>query len=183
MNTPQTVLPASGDKAEILRARARVLAKEVETDESAQQPLWRVVEFNLGQQRLAVEAACVREVCPLQDLTPLPHVPPFICGIVNVRGQILTVVDLKRLLNLPDQGLVDRHHVLVVHTERGDIGLLTDGTPVVRMIRRGDVVPALPTLTGIQGEYVLGVTHGLAVLDAVRLLADPKLVVNQEIGD
>src|SRR5262249_13309406 len=127
------------------------------------------------------ETTSVREICPLHDLTPLPHVPPFLCGIVNVRGQILTVVNLRPLLGLADQGLVDRQHVLVVHTERGDVCVLADGSPVIRTWRRGDVLPTLPMLTGIRGEFLLGVTNGLAILDAARLLADPKLVVDETL--
>jgi purine-binding chemotaxis protein CheW len=55
-----------------------------------------VVEFLLAQERYGIATRCVREVLPLVELTPLPGVPPFVLGIANVRGQIVSVLDLKR---------------------------------------------------------------------------------------
>jgi purine-binding chemotaxis protein CheW len=170
------------DNAAILQARARALAREVQADLRTAEG-GEFVEFTAARVRFAAETSQVREVCRLQDLTPVPCTPPFVCGIVNVRGQILTVLDLKRLLDLPDQGLVDRQHVVIVHADGVELGLLADGTPAVRRVRSGDTQPAPPTLTPRRAAYVRGVTpDGLAVLDVARLLADPEIVVHQEIS-
>jgi purine-binding chemotaxis protein CheW len=180
MTANEHPLPATWDKVEILRVRARALAAEIESEDGDGPPPLRIVEFAVGRERLAIETACVREVCPLHDLTPVPHSPPFVCGIVNVRGHILTVLDLRHLLGLPEHGLVDRQHVIVVHSERGDVGLLADGAPIVRTLRQSEILPAPATLTGVRAQYLHGVTTRLAILDVARLLADPKLVVDEE---
>jgi purine-binding chemotaxis protein CheW len=170
------------DRATLLRARARELARPA-ADETQGDDQYEVVEFTVSRQRLSVETAQVREVCRLQELTPVPCTPAFVCGIVNVRGQILTVLDLGRLLDLPDSGLIDRQHVVIVRADGVELGLLADGMPLVRRIRTADVQPSLPTLGGGGSVYLRGVTvDGLALLDTARLLSDPRLVVHQEVA-
>lgn len=171
---------AATGRADVLRARARDLARPAAGDRHREDER-QLVEFVAARQRFAVATAQVREVCRLQDLTPVPCTPSYVCGIVNVRGQILTVLDLRRLLDLPDQGLIDRQHVLIVHADGAELGLLADGTPLVRSVRAADIQPPPPTLAGAGSVYVSGVTaDGLAVLDAARLLADPGIVIHQE---
>jgi purine-binding chemotaxis protein CheW len=66
-----------------------------------------LLEFRLAQERYAVEIRYVREVCGLGDLTPLPCTPPFVLRIVNLRGRVLPVPDLGRILDLVHQDVED----------------------------------------------------------------------------
>src|ERR1700712_5225839 len=94
------------DDERILRERARLLARVPESEPVAGAVL-ELLEFSLAQERYAVENRFVREVCPLKELTPLPCTPPFLLGVVNVRGRILPVLDLKKFFDLPEKGLTD----------------------------------------------------------------------------
>jgi len=173
--------PGSPDDVEILRARARALARPPD-DAPAAATLLDVLEFRLAQERYALEIRYVREVCPLKDLTPLPCTPPFVLGIVNVRGRIVPVIDLKKLFDLPEQGLTDLHRIILVEGHEVEFGLLADATVGVRSIPADTVQSSLPTLTGIRGEYLKGVTADrLVVLDVGRILADPKIIVHEEV--
>ena len=170
----------SPDDAEILRARARALARPPEDAPAA--ALLDVLEFRLAQERYALETRYVREVCPLKDLTPLPCTPPFVLGIVNVRGRIVPVLDPKKFFDLPEQGLTDLHRIIVVEGSEVEFGLLADATVGVRSIPADTLQPSLPTLTGIRSEYLKGVTaERLVVLDVGRILADPKIIVHEEV--
>lgn len=182
MNNDRLEPPQGRTPQEILHARAAALACE---DAQAQivEPGLEVVEFLLAYESYAVETAYVREVCPLHDLTPVPCTPALVCGIVNLRGQILAVLDLKQLFQLPEQGLIDRHHVIVLHTEQREVGILVDAIRGVRVVRQSELQPSPPTLTGLRGEYLRGVTcERLGLLDAVRLLSDERLVVCEEVA-
>jgi len=168
------------DDAEILRARARVLARPPEDAPAAAR--LDVLEFRLAQERYALETRYVREVCPLKDVTPVPRTPPFLLGIVNVRGRILPVLDLKKFFDLPEQGLTDLHRIILVEGHELEFGLLADATVGVRSIPAETLQPSLPTLTGIRGEYLKGVTADrLVVLDVGRILADPRIVVHEDV--
>ncbi len=179
--TPAQRTVASGDDSVILRERARALAHAVDQD-PAPDTLLDVIEFRLAHEHYAVETRFVRDVVALKELTPLPGVPPFVRGIVNVRGQILPLVDLKRLFDLPEHGLTDLHRVIVVRGQGVEIGLLADMSLGVRSVPVGSLQPTLSTLTGIRSDYLKGVTaERLVVLDLDRLLADERLIVNDDV--
>jgi len=170
---------ASQGARRILRERALKLAREPEPEESA--PRLELVEFLLSGERYAIESGFIREVYPLKELTPLPCTPPFVLGIVNIRGKILSVLDLRRFFELSDQGLSDLNKVLVLHQGGMEFGLLADAIVGVRTLKVRELKPTLPTLTEIRGEYLKGVTkERLVVLDAGKLLGDRRLVVHDE---
>jgi purine-binding chemotaxis protein CheW len=177
-----TSTPASPSAArQILRARARVLARPPEQAPAAD-TLLEVLEFRLAQERYAVETRYVREVYPLKDLTPLPCTPPFVLGIVNVRGHILPVLDLKKFFDLPEQGLTDLVRIIVVRGHDLELGLLAEVIVGVRSVPVESLQPSLPTLTGIRSDYLKGVTaERLVVLDLERILEDPKMSVYEEV--
>ncbi len=166
---------------QILRARAQALAR-TPPQAPAAETLLEVLEFHLAQERYAVEVRYVREVLPLKDLTPLPCTPSFVLGIVNVRGRILPVLDLKKFFDLPEKGLTDLHRIILVRDHELELGLLADVVVGVRSIPADSLQPSLPTLTGVRSGYLKGVTAGrLVVLDLARILADPKIIVHEEV--
>jgi len=141
-----------------------------------------LVEFRLAKERYALESRWVQEVCPLKELTPLPCTPPFVLGIVNVRGRILPVLDLKNFFDLPEQGLTDLRRLILVRGDDLELGLLADDIVGVRSLPMDSLQLSLPTLTGIRSDYLKGVTaERLVVLDLARILADPKIIVHDEV--
>lgn len=173
--------PSRPDVQSILRARAQALARTPDRSSIGEATL-ELLEFGLAQERYALETRYVREVYPLKHLTPLPSTPPFVIGIVNVRGRILPVFDLKKFFGLPENGLTDLHRVILVSGHELEFGLLADVSAGVRTIPMSSLQPPLPTLTGIGADYLKGVTaERLIVLDMERILTDPRIIVNEEV--
>jgi purine-binding chemotaxis protein CheW len=165
----------------ILRGRAEALARPPRPVPAAGTML-EVLEFGLASERYAVETRHVEEVHPLRDLTPLPCTPAFIRGIVNVRGRILPVLDLKKFFDLPERGLTDLHRIIVVRGNELEVGLLADVIVGVRALTAGSLQPSLATLTDIRADYLRGVgPDRTVVLDLERILADPKIIVHEEV--
>jgi purine-binding chemotaxis protein CheW len=170
-----------GSAARILRERAVALARAPEAAAAPGASL-ELLEFKLASERYAVETRHVVEVHPLRDLTPLPGTPAFIRGIVNLRGRILPVFDLKKFFDLPEQGLTDLHRIIVVRGNDLELGLLADVVASVRRVRLDSLAPALPTLSEIGAGYLRGVSEErLVVLDLDRILADPRILVDDEV--
>ena len=164
----------------VLEERARALAREPARAEAADEWI-EVVEFTLAHERYAIASEHVREVYPLEELTPLPCTPAFVLGIVNLRGEILSVIDIKKFFDLPEKGLTDLNKVIVLESEDMMFGIVADAIGGVRHILRADIQPSLPTLTGIREDYLQGVTaERVVVLDAGKLLHDEKLIVNEQ---
>jgi purine-binding chemotaxis protein CheW len=170
-----------GGATRILHERAIALARAPPVDSPPGGQL-ELLEFKLANERYAVETRHVVEVHPLRNLTPLPGAPPFIRGIVNLRGRILPVFDLKKFFDLPEQGVTDLHRIIVVRGNDLELGLLADVVAGVRSVAVESLAPPLPTLSEIAAVYLKGVSEErLVVLDLDRILADPKIVVNDEV--
>lgn len=173
--------PTAGETKRVLEERARVLAREPAPAETADEWI-EVLEFTLAHERYAVASEHVREVYPLDELTPLPCTPPFVLGIVNLRGEIFSVIDIKKFFDLPEKGLTDLNKVIVLESEDMVFGIVADAIGGVRNFRLTDLQPSLPTLTGIREDYLQGVTaERVVVLNAGKLLADEKLIVNEQV--
>ena len=171
----------TGRKREILRARAKALATEISAKRSRERVL-EAIEFGLADERYAFEARFVREVCPFETLTPVPCTPRFVRGLVNVRGQILTVLDLKEFFGLSEKGITDLHRIVLIQNDEMQVGVLADFIVGSREIPLDSIQHSLPTLTGIRADYLKGVTgERLVILDAARILADPRIVVHEEV--
>lgn len=173
--------PTPKEKKRILKDRAKSLARQPEKEEDPGKQL-QVVEFLLAHERYAIETAYIREAYPLKELTPLPGTPPFVLGIINVRGQIFSLIDLKKFFELPEKGITDLNKVMIIHTDEMEFGILADDIIGVRPVPFNELQPSLPTLTGIRADYLKGVTkERIVVLDAKRILSDKKIVVHKDV--
>lgn len=172
--------PDAEEAKRILKARAKALARETGKAEAAD--ALELVEFLLAHERYAVESRYVREVYPLENLTPLPCTPAFVLGIVNMRGEILSVIDIKKFFDLPEKGLTDLNKVIVLQSGNMLFGILADAILGVRRIPIAEIQPSLPTLTGIREKYLRGVTpERTVVLDAEKLLTDETIIVQEQV--
>lgn len=172
--------PGPEDAERILKNRAEMLAREPE--EATDGESIEIVEFLLAHERYGIESRSVREVYPIKDYTPLPGTPAFVLGLVNVRGQIISVIDIKRFFGLPDKGIGDLNKVIIIRDDTMEFGILADSILGVRPLMKNEIQPPLPTLTGIREEFIMGVTgERIVVLDAGKLLKDKDIVVHQEI--
>jgi purine-binding chemotaxis protein CheW len=174
---------ASEEIKKILKVRAKELARDGREEKaSAMKESVEIVEFLLGYEKYGIESSYVREIYRLKELTPVPCTPPFVVGIINVRGEIVSVVDMKKFFDLPERGLTDLNKVIIVHDDTMEFGILADSILGVRTISTKEIQPPLPTLTGIHAEYLRGVTkEPTPVLDAAKILASKTLRVHEEI--
>lgn len=174
--------PSLEERRKILRARARLLAAGGKAEAMSPHLLLEVVEFILGPEHYGIESSHIREIHPLSEFTPLPCTPAFVLGLVNVRGQILSIINIKKLFDLPEKGLTDLNKVIIVRADRMEVGILADVIVGVRSIPLEELHPALPTLTGIREEYLKGITKDpLVVLDVENILSDEKILVNEAV--
>jgi len=177
----QVWAPTIHEKQKILEQRAAVLAAEAPLTHLFGEEL-EIIEFSVAHERYGIEASYTKEVYPLRELTPLPSTPPFVLGVVNVRGRILSVLDIKKFFELPDRGLTDLNKVLIVEASGMEVGLLADAVHGVRRIPLATLQGPLPTLTGVRAEYLLGIApERLTVLDVQKVLGDPKIRIHEEI--
>ena len=171
--------PDARQQEERLSERSREWARSLE--EERPDSLIEVLCFSLGEELYAVESQHVVAALPLPQFTPLPGTPPFVLGIVGVRGHIVSVLDLRVFFELPIDGLSDKNYLVVLRSPDMEFGLLADRIRGIRQLRRDSLQGELANLGGIRARYLLGVTpEQMTVLDGARLLADPDLQVRDE---
>lgn len=164
----------------ILKERAQELARipeQAKTDVH----LVELVEFTLGHERYAFPSFAVREVFHLTEITALPSLPPFVLGVTNVRGRIISVIDIRRMLEFGDSGLTNLNRAIILSAAGMEIAVLADDVVGVYASDADTWQTTLPTLTGKRGDYLKGVTHDrVVVFDAERLLTSEDLLVGGE---
>jgi purine-binding chemotaxis protein CheW len=165
----------------ILKERARILARE-RMDQPMPGEQIEFLEFTLAQERYGIETTYIREVAPVAAMTRVPCTPAFVAGIINLRGQILSVIDLRKRFDLAEKGPADLGRVIVLGTEDMLMGVLAATIIGLHAISRQELETSLPTLTGRREQYLKGISRSrVAILDAQKLLSDQDIIVHAEV--
>jgi purine-binding chemotaxis protein CheW len=130
----------------------------------------------VGHLLVGVEVDAVQEVTSTAELTTVPLAPPMVSGLLNLRGQIVTAIDLRRSLQLEERPAGERPISLILRAEGGSIGLLVDAVGDVLNVGEDDFEMPPATLRGHLRELITGaykLDHGLLlVLNTRRIVED-----------
>lgn len=133
----------------------------------------RYLEFYLGKESYAVELLTVKEVITPPETTPIPKAPAHVCGLINLRGLVLTVVDLrKKLTIIPDK---DSSQNAVIILDLGDrmVGVVVDSIQKVLNIKEDQLKP-VPDTEGQASGHLLGI---LQHENKLTMWIDPKMLL------
>lgn len=167
MNTP-----APEDQT-VLEARARALAGETR---ALSRPVSDRISFLLGGTRYGLPLAAVRAVLRLSDYTPVPGADGPLFAVTHHRGDLLPLVDLRRLLGETPAGLPDLAQVVVLGGAEDAVGLLVD--QVEQSAGDGVLLPLPATLPeGVRALFDGVTVEGVQVLNVAGLLKDPRLTL------
>ncbi|MDP1852632.1 MAG: chemotaxis protein CheW [Candidatus Omnitrophota bacterium] len=108
-----------------------------------------VVIFTLGKERFGVDVKNIREVLKIQEISPLPKMPPFIEGVINLRGHIIGVIDLRKLFELKKQVFDKETRIMIVRIKNALVGLIVDSVLEVTSIPE-EAVEAAPPLVNLE---------------------------------
>lgn len=101
-----------------------------------------VVEFELGGERYALDIQLVREIVEMMQITPIPRAPPFISGVINLRGEITNIMNLNTLLGLANQEIRDNQKIIVLVPEAAggsNVGIIVDDVSSVMQVPEDDI--------------------------------------------
>jgi len=168
------------EQQSILKNRAQTIAVDTQNKTDADESI-ELIEFSLSAERYGIETSFVREVYPLKDFTTLPGTPSFLLGIINVRGKIVSVINLKKFFNLPEKGLGELNKVIIIANEKMEFGILADVILGTNSIPLHTVKASPAAIDGIGSEYLKGVTgEHLIILNTRNILNDEKIIINQK---
>jgi len=158
-----------------LKARARLLALRPDSELDRELEM-EVVVAQLGRDSVGVPVGFLREILRMPPLTALPSLPPEFLGLVQIRGELVSVVDLGRLLGLTEAR--QDGSLVVVEQEGRSLGLATDAVLGVRQVFRDELTRDSDETIFGGGDLLRATTRDLlSILDPEKLLNDERIVV------
>ncbi len=140
--------------------------------------LLHLVTFDLMGEEFGVPILDVREIILMSDVTPVPNAPEFVEGVINLRGQIIPIVDLRKRFKLESKSDSDKNRIVVVEVANSVLGLIVDGDSEVLRIPTDFVKPAPALISGgIGAEYIKGIAY---YNERMIILIDLHKVFNSE---
>ena len=119
--------------------------------------LLQLVTFVVGNEEFAIPILCVQEINRMMDITRVPHSPDFIEGVINLRGKIIPVMDLRKRFGLGQLENTSDARIIVIEVAARVIGFTVDRVNEVLRINADIVDPPPPMVCGIDSDYVQGV--------------------------
>lgn len=140
----------------------------------------QLVVFKLGREEYGISILQVQEIKRMTEITRVPHSPDYIKGVMNLRGSVLPVIDLKKRLNLPPQEYNDDTRIIIIKVEDITVGMIVDAVSEVTTIDKNNIEPPQAVVGGIAADYLSGVGKTENRL-LILLNADAIIGIGQEI--
>jgi purine-binding chemotaxis protein CheW len=134
----------------------------------------QVVVFELASETYALDISHVIEIIRIQPVTPVPGAADYIEGLINLRGRVVPVVDLRKRFYLPARATGDRSRIIVVQVADDIVGAVVDAVSEVIMVNPDLIEPAAKIVSGVDAEYIRTIAkiegHLVAVLNPDKIL-------------
>ena len=141
-------------------------------------PLIQFVTFILMDEVYGINVMQVQEVLRVTEIAPVPGAPGYVLGIINLRGNVVTVIDTRTRFGLPATEVDDASRIIVIEYEKQVVGILVDAVAEVVELRESDIDVAPNVGTEDSSRYIQGVAtreDGLLILvDLNKLLTDEE---------
>ena len=113
--------------------------------------------FHVGNMLLGIDIRQVQEINRQLDVTVVPHAPEAVRGVINLRGDVASVLDLPTLLGLPKSEVTRDSRTLIVNSQGESIGFLVDRISDILTLRDDQIIPPPSNINGVQGRFFSGV--------------------------
>jgi len=136
----------------------------------------QLVVFELGDESYGVDISRVQDINRMQEITEIPHAPESVVGVINLRGRVIPVIDLRKRFGLPEAVHTKDTRIVVVHLEGNLIGVIVDAVSQVLRIPADIVEPPSPVLAGVDSRYLRGIAK---LDDRLVILLDLDFVLSR----
>ena len=137
--------------------------------------LLQLVTFSIGEEEFGVDILSVQEIIRMMDITKVPRAPDFVEGVINLRGKVIPIIDLRRRFGLSTRDHDKHTRIIVIEINNMIVGFVVDSVSEVLRIPSNTVEPPPPVVSGLESEYISGVgtleDRLLILLDLDRLLS------------
>lgn len=137
--------------------------------------LLQLVSFNIGDEEFGVDILKVQEINRMVEITKVPQAPHYVEGVINLRGKVIPIVDLRKRFNLEVKEYDKNTRIVVVDIEGAIIGMVVDSVSEVLRLPSDTIEPPPEIVTGVNSEYIKGVAK---LEDRLLIFLDLSRVVD-----
>ncbi len=145
---------------------------------STNDPLNQLVTFRLEDETYGINVMQVQEVLRVTEIAPVPGAPPYVLGIINLRGNVVTVIDTRTRFGLSPGEVDDASRIVIIESEQQVVGILVDSVAEVVELRNSQIDSAPNVGNEESSRYIQGVATRnddlLIVVDLNKLLSDSE---------
>jgi purine-binding chemotaxis protein CheW len=135
----------------------------------------QVVRFMVGKESFGVDISRVQEIVTVPEITRVPDTPDFMEGIINLRGKIVSIIDLRKRLRINGSERDKKNRILVTEIEGRVVGLVVDEVSEVLRLNPDNIEPPPEMVNSVGAEYITGVGK---LEDKIIMLLDVAKVLN-----
>ncbi|RUO77066.1 chemotaxis protein CheW [Idiomarina seosinensis] len=154
----------------------RNVNKQVEAEGNDEVLQW--VTFQLEQETYGINVMQVQEVLRYSEIAPVPGAPSYVLGIINLRGNVVTVIDTRLRFGLPQAEVTDNTRVVIIESEKQVIGILVDSVAEVVYLKKSEIDTAPNVGTDESSRFIQGVSNRegelLILVDLDKMLTDEE---------
>jgi purine-binding chemotaxis protein CheW len=129
----------------------------MKANEHYEQDELQIVAMHLGDEVFGIDIAHIHTVITPQQITPVPQTPPYVKGVMNLRGRILPVIDLRTRFKIPGTGPAGGTRIVIVEVEGLSAGLVVDNVSEVLRLSTSDIQPPSGLLNAAEMEVITGI--------------------------
>ncbi len=148
----------------------------LETDPCTETTVQQYATFYVGNLLLGIDISQVQEINRQLDVTNVPQAPKCVRGVINLRGEVTTVIDLRTILGLKQTEVTETSRNLILNYKDETLGFLVDRISDILALRSDEINPPPSNISGIQGKFFLGVhpleSEILVLLNLEAVLAE-----------
>ena len=156
---------------------SNLLAQSGKGKETTDQVLqW--VTFKLQEETYGINVMQVQEVLRYTDIAPVPGAPMYVLGIINLRGNVVTVIDTRARFGLPPSDVTDNSRIVIIEADKQVIGIMVDSVAEVVYLKQSEIDTAPNVGTDESAKFIQGVSNRdgelLILVDLNKLLTDEE---------
>lgn len=137
------------------------------------------VVFKLDTEEYGIDIMNVREIAPYQSVSKVPNTPKFIEGVINFRGVVIPIINLKKRFSLEDHGEHGDTRMIVINLDEKQIGFIVDEASETVRLDDAEIEPAPDLITGVDRTYILGVGKKdkrlIILIDLLKILSSDEI--------
>ena len=141
--------------------------------------LLQLVTFAISEEEFGIDILKVQEIIRIMDITKVPGSPPHVEGVINLRGRVIPVIDLRRRFGMEPRAHDSHTRIIVLELHGMIVGFVVDGVSEVLRIQSNTVEPPPAVVAGLESEYIKGVgkldDRLLILLDLDKLLSSEEM--------